>query len=185
VVIVAMVAFVGAVALLASFQSESTPNDDRGAVRIVLVGPEGASLSYMDGYARKLEDIIEQETKHGDIQRFNIRVPGGGGGGGGVGEVNRAQAFVVLNDWDKRERSADEIAASLRKQVAELPGVRGSVVTPTAFNWGGNDPFKAVIEGPDYETLSAWTNKLMAYANKNPGLINLDTDYKERKPQIK
>ena len=184
VVIVASVAFAGAVALLFTFQSESTPNDDRGAVRIVLVGPEGASLSYMDGYARKLEDIIEQEAKHGDIQRFNIRVPGGGTSGG-VGEVNRAQAFVVLNDWDKRKRSADEIAASLRKQVVELPGVRGSVVTPTAFNWGGNDPFRAVIEGPDYETLSQWSNKLMAYAGSNPGLINLDTDYKERKPQIK
>ena len=185
VVIVAAVAFVGAIAVLATFQSESTPNDDRGAVRIVLVGPEGASLGYMDGYARRLEDIMEKETTHGDIQRFNIRVPGGGGGGGGVGEVNRAQAFVVLNDWDKRQRSADEIAASLREAVAELPGVRASVVTPTAFNWGGNDPFKAVLEGPDYETLSQWTNKLLAYAQANPGLINLDTDYKERKPQIK
>jgi multidrug efflux pump len=184
VVIVAAIAFVGAVALLFTFQSESTPNDDRGAVRIVLNGPEGASLSYMDGYARKLEDIIEQEAKHGDIERFNIRVPGGGGGGG-VGEVNRAQSFVVLSDWGERERTAEEIAASLRKKVQELPGVRASVVTPTAFNWGGSDPMRAVIEGPDYETLSQWTNKLIGIANSNPGLVNIDTDYKERKPQIK
>src|SRR5262245_45237171 len=116
VVIVAVIAFAGAIGVMATFQRESTPADDRGALRIILVGPEGASLQYMDGYARKLEDIMEQEMKHGDIQRFNIRVPGGGGGGG-VGEVNRAQAFVVLNDWDKRERSADEIAASLQKAV--------------------------------------------------------------------
>jgi multidrug efflux pump len=184
VVIIAVVAFAGALAVMSTFQSESTPNDDRGAVRLVLIGPEGASLQYMDNYARQLEDIIEREMKHGDIQRFNIRVPGGGASGG-VGEVNRAQAFVVLNDWDKRERTADEIAASLRKAVNELPGVRGSVVLPTAFNWGGNDPFKAVIEGPDYETLSQWANKLLAYAATNPGLINLDTDYKERKPQIR
>jgi hydrophobe/amphiphile efflux-1 (HAE1) family protein len=185
VVIVASVAFVGAIALLSTFRSESTPTDDRGAVRIVLQGPEGASLAYMDGYARQLEDIIEQETVHGDIQRFNIRVPGGGGGGGGVGEVNRAQAFVVLTDWDKRERSAGEIAASLRRKVSEFPGVRASVVTPTAFNWGGSDPFKAVIEGPDYETLSKWASTLVAEAQGEPGFLSLDTDYKERKPQIK
>jgi hydrophobe/amphiphile efflux-1 (HAE1) family protein len=184
VVIIAAIAFVGAMALLMTFQSESTPNDDRGAVRIVLNGPEGASLSYMDGYARKLEDIIEQEAKQGDIERFNIRVPGGGGGGG-VGEVNRAQSFVVLSDWGERKRSAEEIAASLRKKVQELPGVRASVVTPTAFNWGGSDPVRAVIEGPDYETLSQWTNKLVGFASSNPGLVNIDTDYKERKPQIK
>ncbi|MEP7247852.1 MAG: efflux RND transporter permease subunit, partial [Gammaproteobacteria bacterium] len=185
VVVVAGVAFAGSMAVMATFQSESTPNDDRGAVRIVLVGPEGASLSYMDGYARQLEDIIEEEARHGDIQRFNVRVPGGGAGGGGVGEVNRAQAFVVLNDWDKRDRSADEIAQSLRRRVADLPGVRSSVVTPTAFNWGGSDPFRAVIEGPDYQVLSEWTNKLVTLANANPGFVNVDTDYKERKPQIK
>ena len=185
VVIVALVALAGAVGLIMTFQSESTPNDDRGAVRIVFNGPEGASLQYMEGYGRQLEQILEAEMKqYGDIQRFNLRVPGGGGGGG-VGEVNRAQAFVVLNDWDDRKRTADEIAISLRRQVSELPGVRSSVVTPTAFNWGGADPFRAVLEGPDYETLSAWSKKLMEAASANPGLLNVDTDYKERKPQIK
>jgi multidrug efflux pump len=185
VVIVAVVGLAGAVALISTFQSESTPNDDRGAVRIVINGPEGSSLQYMDGYARQLEDILEAEMKqYGDMQRFNIRVPGGGNGGGS-GEVNRAQAFVVLKDWGDRERTADEVAVSLRRKVAELPGVRSSVVTPTAFNWGGADPFRAVLEGPDYETLSAWSKKIMAVVQENPGLLTVDTDYKERKPQIK
>ncbi|MEJ0040138.1 MAG: efflux RND transporter permease subunit [Gammaproteobacteria bacterium] len=185
VVICALAGLVGAAALIATFQSESTPNDDRGAVRIVINGPEGASLQYMDGYARQLEDIVEGEMKQfGDIQRYNVRVPGGGGGGG-VGEVNRAQSFIVLNDWGDRERTADEIATSLRHKVAELPGVRASVVTPTAFNWGGADPYKAVLEGPDYETLSAWSKKIMETMAQQPGFLNVDTDYKERKPQIK
>jgi multidrug efflux pump len=185
VVTVATVAFVAAVALMLTFQRESTPNDDRGAVRVVLNGPEGATLQYMDGYARQLEDIIEAEMQEfGDIQRFNIRVPGGGAAAG-LGEVNRAQSFVVLNDWGNRTRSADEIAASLRRKVANLPGVRASVVTPTAFNWGGADPFKAVLGGPDYETLSAWSQKIVDIAQENPGFQNIDTDYKERKPQIK
>ena len=185
VVFCALAGLGGALALIATFQSESTPNDDRGAVRIVINGPEGASLQYMDGYARQLEDIVDGEMKqYGDIQRYNIRVPGGGGGGG-VGEVNRAQSFVVLNDWGDRERTADQIAASLRAKVSELPGVRASVVTPTAFNWGGADPFKAVLEGPDYETLSAWSRKIMDVMAQQPGFLNADTDYKERKPQIK
>jgi multidrug efflux pump len=185
VVICALAGLGGAMALVSTFQSESTPNDDRGAVRIVINGPEGASLQYMDGYARQLEDIVEAEMKqYGDIQRYNIRVPGGGGGGG-VGEVNRAQSFIVLNDWGDRDRTADEIATSLRRKVSELPGVRSSVVTPTAFNWGGADPFKAVLGGPDYETLSAWSRKIMDAMAKEPGFLNVDTDYKERKPQIK
>jgi multidrug efflux pump len=185
VVICAVAVLAGAIGLIATFQSESTPNDDRGAVRIVIHGPEGASLQYMDGYARQLEDIVEAEMRqYGDIQRYNIRVPGGGGGSG-VGEVNRAQSFIVLNDWGDRERTADEIATTLRRKVQELPGVRSSVVTPTAFNWGGADPFKAVLGGPDYETISAWSRKIMDVMAQQPAFLNVDTDYKERKPQIK
>ncbi len=63
--------------------------------------------------------------------------------------------------------------------------MRASVVTPTAFNWGGADPYKAVLEGPDYETLSAWSKKIMETMAQQPGFLNVDTDYKERKPQIK
>jgi multidrug efflux pump len=185
VVICALMALGGALALIGTFQSESTPNDDRGAVRVVLNGPEGASLQYMDGYARQLEDIIEGEMRqYGDIERYNIRVPGGGGGAG-VGEVNRAQSFIVLKNWGDRERTADEIAISLRRKVSELPGVRSSVVTPTAFNWGGADPFRAVLGGPDYETLSQWSQKIVEVMAQQPGFLNVDTDYKERKPQIK
>jgi multidrug efflux pump len=44
---------------------------------------------------------------------------------------------------------------------------------------------QANIGGPDYETIAAWSNELMDLARENPGLQNLDTSYKERKPQIR
>jgi multidrug efflux pump len=60
-----------------------------------------------------------------------------------------------------------------------------AVVLPTAFNWGATDPVRAVIQGPDYDQLAQWRDKVMAIAAANPGLENVDSDYKERKPQIK
>ncbi len=180
----AVVVFLGGLALLFTFPSESTPADDRGIVRVVLTGPEGATIEYMEKYAQQLEEVLSEESKQGDIRRFNIRIPGGGGGGS-TGEVNRAQAFVVLQDWGARKRSAEEVAGAIRGRIANMAGVRASVVTPTAFNWGGTDPVRAVLEGPDYEQLAQWRDKILARAGSNPGLINLDSDYKERKPQIR
>jgi multidrug efflux pump len=182
IVAVAVVLFSGAVALMMSFQSESTPQDDRGAVRILLIGPEGATIEYMENYGRQVEDILADESTKGGIQRYNIRIPGGGAS---AGEVNRGQAFVVLNEWGTRTRSAQDVAASIQRRVSQLPGIRTSVVLPTAFNWGGADPVRAVLQGPDYQQLSEWSNKIMALAAENPGLQNIDSDYKERKPQIK
>jgi multidrug efflux pump len=44
---------------------------------------------------------------------------------------------------------------------------------------------QANIGGPDYETISMWSNKLLDLARAHPGLQNVDTSYKERKPQIR
>ena len=183
VVALSIIVFAASLGLLATFPSESTPADDRGVVRVVLNGPEGATMEYMEAFAEQLEDALTEESKAGDIRRFNVRVPGGPGSS--TGEVNRAQGFIVLADWGDRTRSAEEIAASIRARLSGMAGVRASVMIPTAFNWGGNDPMRAVIEGSDYEQLAQWRDKILARAAQNPGLTDLDSDYKERKPQIR
>ena len=50
---------------------------------------------------------------------------------------------------------------------------------------GANKPVIAVIGGPDYEHLAEWSDKLLQLAQKNPGLVDVDTSYKERKPQFR
>ena len=63
---------------------------------------------------------------------------------------------------------------------APSPGSRAvSVVAVSAR------PSQANIGGPDYQTLSGWSNKILDLARQNPGLANVDTSYKERKPQIR
>src|SRR5688572_4553864 len=182
IVVAALALFAVTVAVFMTLPQESAPNEDRGIVRVSLTGPEGASLEYMQRYARQLEDILSAEAASGDIVRYNVRIPGGGGN---VSEVNRAVGFIVLRDWQDRERSSSDIAGSIQKKLAALPGVRAGVFLPTAFNWGAQEPVKVVLQGPDYAQLAQWRNKVLARAADNPGLINPDSDYQERKPQMK
>ncbi len=183
IIIGALSVFAIATALYLGLPQESTPQEDRGIVRITLNGPEGATMEYMQRYARQLEDILAAEAVRGDIVRYNTRIAPGGFGG--AGEVNRAIGFVVLKDWDERKRTSQEIAASIEAQVAQMPGVRASVFVPTPFNWGASEPVQVVLQGPDYPRLRDWSELVLARAERNPGLTNLDTDYKERKPQMK
>lgn len=182
-ILAALALFAGAAAVFVTLPQESTPQDDRGIVRIVMTGPEGASMDYMERYTRQLEDMLAEEMAKGGIVRFNTRIAPGGFAG--AGEVNRAVAFLVLEDWHERRRSAREIAAAIQARVAQMPGVRASVITPSAFNWGAAEPVKAVLQGPDYPRIKQWTDVVLARAEQNPGLTDLDTDYKERKPQMK
>jgi len=179
----ASVLFAVSIAIFQALPQESTPQEDRGIIRVMLTGPEGATMDYMERYTRQLEDILAEEKAKGGVLRYNTRVAPGGMGG--ANEVNRAIGFLVLEEFRGRERSTPEIAAAIQAKVSQMPGVRAGVFTPTAFNWGAAEPVKVVLQGPDYPQLKAWTNKVLARAEQNPGLVNLDTDYKESKPQMK
>ena len=61
-----------------------------------------------------------------------VRVPGQGGNDLRTGDVNTARAFLILADWDERERSAQEIMQPVLAEARKLPGVRVSMGSPAA-----------------------------------------------------
>ncbi|HKU17059.1 MAG TPA: efflux RND transporter permease subunit [Steroidobacteraceae bacterium] len=168
-----------------SLPGEFAPVPDVGRVNIGLEGPEGSSFQYMDEHARRLEAIVMKEMEHGDIERVVVRVPSSAGGALS-GDVNSARAVVLAKHWNERTRSIDEIARSIAAEAKRMPGVRTFVQRPgTIGRRGSSQGVQAIIGGPDYPTLEQWTGKLLQLAQANPALLNVDTSYKERKPQIK
>lgn len=166
--------------------AEFAPAADVGRVFITIEGPEGSSFDYMDEYARRLETIVLRQMEQGDIERVMIRVPNAGGGSARTGDVNTARAIVILKNWRERERSAREITQVLLAEARKLPGVRATAGQAGSLGRRGfGAPVQANIGGPDYQTLSGWANELLELARSNPGLQNVDSSYKERKPQIR
>ena len=161
---------------------EFAPSADVGRIFITLQAPEGASFEYTAEYGRKLEAIVNKQMKFDDIQRVTLRVPGGWGGGG---EVTTARVIITLKPWTERDRSAQDIASALRKELGSFPGVRATAILPGALRGGFGSPVQAVIGGPDYESLAKWSDQLVALAEKNPGLTGVESNYRPRKPQIK
>jgi multidrug efflux pump len=171
-----------------SVPAEFAPTADVGRSFIAIESPEGSSFDYIDGYARELEAIaLRQMEEHGDVERVVLRVPGTGGADIRTGDVNSARVFMILKPWRERERSAAQVSRDMLAEVRGMPGVRAQMGQPGSVGRGGgtNRPMQAVIGGPDYEQLAQWSDKLVQLAEKNPGLLNIDTNYRERKPQIR
>jgi multidrug efflux pump len=162
--------------------AEYAPAEDRGAFFILLRAPEGSSLEYMDGYTRQMERILLDETGDSDsVRRFLTRLPGTWGGA----EVNSARAIVLLENWDLRDESDQEIGARLRARLNELPGVRSFVSHGSSLGMRGDArPVEMVIGGPDYGQLQQWRDELLVALEEVPELVNPDSDYQERKPQM-
>jgi len=179
-------ATIGALALAAvlfrAIPSELTPPEDRGMAWVGVNGPEGASLDYMDRHARMVEDVLMREVEGGDVVRANIRIPGGFGG---ASELNQARGFMVLAPWSERDRSAEQISQHLRVELNRIPGVRVFMGAPGGWVRGGGSPVQVVLGGTDYAELAKWRDVLMQRMQENPGLANIQSNYEERKPQVK
>ena len=162
--------------------TEYAPNEDRGAFFVILRAPEGATLEFTDQSTRQLEEILISETgENGPIRRFLTRLPSWGSS-----SVNGALIISLLDHWDEREETDREIVSRLSARFNEIPGARIFARTSRALGIRGDGtPVEMVIGGPDYEQLRDWRDRMLAAMESMPELRNVDSDYQERKPQMK
>ena len=171
-----------AVGLLRTLPTEYAPSEDRGSIWVILRAPEGASLEYTDRFTRQMEAVVAQETgEDGPVLRYLTRLPGGWGSAA----VNSSRLIVLLKHWDEREETDRAIAARINSGLVDIPGARAFGRTPRALGVrGGGTPIELVLGGPDYETLREWRDDMLVAMEQMPELVDPDSDYQERKPQM-
>jgi multidrug efflux pump len=159
--------------LFKNLKREFVPPDDRGFFFTFVVAPEGASVAYTDGYLKQLEAIVEK-TK--DVRSsFGIIGFGGPPSSGFLG--------TILEDWDKRKRTAQDIIGEVQPQFFGVPGVFAFAINPPAFG-GFGAPVQFVVQNRDFEALVRGMDTLTAVARTIPGLLNVDTDLRVTKPEL-
>ena len=170
---------IGSWFIFQDLESEYAPREDRGGFFMSIRGPEGASFEYMERYLDEIERRLMPYTESGEISRLLIRAPGWGGG------YNQGNVVAVLADWDER-RPADEIINEINRQLSDLPGIRGFAMMRQGLSGGGGKPVQFVIGGPSYEELVVWRDEFLAALEAdNPGIVDIDWDYKETQPQYR
>jgi multidrug efflux pump len=178
--------FVGVIAasqwLFERVPDEYAPKEDRGAFFVLVNGPEGASYAYMKEYMDEIERRLMPLVERGEITRLLVRAPRTFSN---FEIFNSGIVINVLDDWNAR-RSAWEIMADVRKRLGDLPGVRAFPVMRQGFGARIQKPVQFVIGGGTYADLAAWRDTLLEKIDEdNPGLLGVDWDYKETKPQLK
>ncbi|MDT8441348.1 MAG: efflux RND transporter permease subunit [Desulfuromonadales bacterium] len=181
-VIVLLLAILASAAFLfRQIPSEYTPREDRGAFFVMVNGPEGASYQYMAEYMDVIEQRLMRLVDTGDIMILLVRTPRSFGS---IASFNDGIAIAVLTPWDER-RDAWQIMNEVRQSLADLTGVRAFPVMRQGFGGGIQKPVQFVIGGGSYRELADWRDLLLEKINAdNPGLVGLDSDYKETKPQL-
>lgn len=166
----------GSVFLFMNLKSELAPYEDQGIVIGFFIAPEGSTVDYTDRYARQLEEIFASVP---DAERYFTVT--------GFPVVTQGIAFLGLKPWEERDRSAQEIAQSMRGRMFGVPGVLAFPVTPGPLGQrGSSKPVEFVIQTTlPYDELQKYVSDLMERMADFPGLTNVDSDLKLNTPQLR
>jgi len=176
VVVVALAVAGASVWFYPQLPQELSPVEDRGEVIIFGSAPEGATLAYTNDQARRIEAIVGPVE---DKRAFLLIV--------GFPEVTDVRAFVRLKDWSERDTKQQAIVSALTPQLRRIAGLSVSAVNPPSLGQGrGSRPVEFVIQtSGTYADLQGHVEAVMERVKDYPGLVNLDSDLKLNKPELR
>ena len=177
---VILVALGGSAFLLNKLPGELTPPEDRGAFFGFFSGPEGASFDYMRQQAAEVENVVMEYVDNGELRRVLVVAPGWGGSG-----YNSGIVIGSMVHWDDR-RDGSAIIGEINGRFGQLTGVRAFASMRSAIRGGGGgDDIQFVLQGPDYQSLDAEAERLLAAIREgNPSLMRARKDYEPTSPRL-
>jgi multidrug efflux pump len=168
-------------AILVSLRSELVPTEDIGIIQANLTAPEGTSYEQMDRYMLDAQAKLLPLIEKGSVRAMTQRTPGGFGPSD---DFNNGGFTIFLRPWEERKETTQDVVQEINRIFSQLPAVRGNASVRSGLG-GRGQPINFVIAGATYPELARARDRILAAAAGNPGIINLDSDYKETKPQLR
>ncbi|SEO45884.1 hydrophobic/amphiphilic exporter-1, HAE1 family [Luteibacter sp. UNC138MFCol5.1] len=157
------------------------PAGDSGQLRVTSEGPTDISFAAMSARQQALADIAMKDP---NIAAVMSSV----GAGGPRSTVNSGSLLLRLKDSDARGGTTpDEIIQGLRRQFAEVPGIRTYIQNPPAIQVGGRQSkaqYQYTVQSTDLHALYDWSGKLVAAFQKLPGFQDVTTDLDLNSPSM-
>ena len=183
---------------LVCFKTISTgfiPDEDQGVLLATITLPDGASLQRTEEVSRKFTDQIRDID---GINESKLTVFGGDGA------VNQSTVIIQLDDyaarkigpveWIKRKIKGKDTDLSHEAILSKVRAVAGTTkeasiicFSPPAImgmSMMGGFEFQMLSQGEHTpQEMETWANKLIAEANQDPSLSNVNTSFQANVPQ--
>lgn len=164
-------------------QSELSPLEDRNWLRLSVTTPEGSSFESTDALMDRVSTFIGDSIPEKNVC-LTVTAPGFAGSGA----VNSGFGRIALKESDKRERSQQEIADFINKNLALFPEGKVFIIQEQTISSGGGPrgglPVQFVLQNNDFNKLRDKLPKFLEQVNKNPTFQGVDVNLKFNKPEL-
>lgn len=181
--------FLVAVLLLPRVGFEFQPSTDEGEVAVDIELAVGSRVELTEAVILRLEDAVRQQVPEATM----LITQGGGGGMGGWGSASshRGSINVRLVPRTERERTNEQIAMVLRRELAGLPGVivrarasGGQMGMMRGMGGGGDSRMSVEIRGHDLDVSRRLAQDVKTLLDSTPGIADSRLGREEGRPEL-
>ena len=153
------------------------PTDDTGQLLATTEAAEGVSF---DALIQHQQDVAALVAKDPDVLSVTSSV-------GTTPAANQGQLTINLKPLGERKRSADQIARTLARDAAHVPGISVFLQNPPAISIGGlasKSLYQYTLQSGDINTLNQSARALEERLRGMPSLVNVTSDLLIENPQV-
>jgi hydrophobic/amphiphilic exporter-1 (mainly G- bacteria), HAE1 family len=144
---------------------ELLPQEDRGVISIMATGPDGASLSYSDRQAEKIEKILYPYQESGLIKDIYTTV--------GRYDKNRSMTIATLKHWDERTITQQELEKEINQKLVQIPGTQVTIRRGNSLGIrGAGSGISIALTGNDYNDILQVAEKFKSELEKRIPVID-------------
>lgn len=161
-----------------TLNQELVPTEDRGVLRIIATGPDGASLAYSDVQAREVEEILQPYQDAGLVRSIYSVV--------GRWDKNRAYIEASLEDWRTRSVSQLDLARQVSARAKDMPGAQIFIRQGSSLGGGGGGSgVELALLGDDYDKIASAAALLKeALLQELPSATDISIEYDTSQPEL-
>jgi HAE1 family hydrophobic/amphiphilic exporter-1 len=176
ILVMALIATASSVYFFRALPVELAPQQDEGKFFVSMRAPAGSSIHYMERKLAEAERIVagypEVTTVYGVI------------GLGSAAQVSQATVVVRMKPRSERARSQQQIIELLRRDLAQISGVRAFPRSPGLVPRQRTEPLQFVVRGPNLQEMGRVAAALQEELQADPEIGRMDTDLQLDLPQL-
>ena len=176
VVLLAIAMFCSSFYFFRALPFELAPQQDEGKFFVSMRAPAGSSIHYME---RKLREAEQMVAKYPEVTTVYGVI-----GLGSSSQVNQAIVVVRMKPRAERRRSQQQLIDLLRRDLAQIPGVRAFPRAPGLAPRQRSEPLQFVVRGPSLQEMGRVATELQELLQSDPRIGRMDTDLQLDLPQL-
>jgi HAE1 family hydrophobic/amphiphilic exporter-1 len=178
--------FVVSLLLLPTIPFELMPQTDEGEVSVDVELPVGTRVERTEAVMLRMESLITKLVP----EKTSVMSSAGGGGFMG-GSTHRGSVTVRLVPKDERNRSNEQIAMMLRRELSGLPGVivrarasGGNNQMSRMLSGGGGSRLSLELRGYDLEEAKRLAQRAKVVMDSTPEIADARIGREEGRPEL-